>query len=77
MQIAGHTFLVTGGASGLGAATARKLAAAGGNLDIVARAVPQRLADAFGRQFVVENRPGPARAAWWARSTWRSPRPKQ
>jgi len=27
MQIAGHTFLVTGGASGLGAATARKLAA--------------------------------------------------
>jgi NAD(P)-dependent dehydrogenase (short-subunit alcohol dehydrogenase family) len=31
MQIAGHTFLVTGGASGLGAATARKLAAAGGN----------------------------------------------
>jgi len=30
----------------------------GGNLDIVARAVPQRLADAFGRQFVVENRPG-------------------
>lgn len=31
MQIAGHTFLVTGGASGLGAATARRLAAAGGN----------------------------------------------
>lgn len=31
MQIAGRTFLVTGGASGLGAATARKLAAAGGN----------------------------------------------
>ena len=31
MQIAGHTFLVTGGASGLGAATARKLAAAAGN----------------------------------------------
>ena len=34
MQIAGHTFLVTGGASGLGAATARRLAAAGGNVVI-------------------------------------------
>jgi NAD(P)-dependent dehydrogenase (short-subunit alcohol dehydrogenase family) len=32
MQIAGHTFLVTGGASGLGAATARRLAAAGANV---------------------------------------------
>ena len=31
MQIAGRTFLVTGGASGLGAATARQLVAAGGN----------------------------------------------
>jgi NAD(P)-dependent dehydrogenase (short-subunit alcohol dehydrogenase family) len=31
MQIAGRTFLVTGGASGLGAATVRRLAAAGGN----------------------------------------------
>jgi NAD(P)-dependent dehydrogenase (short-subunit alcohol dehydrogenase family) len=35
MQIAGSTFLVTGGGSGLGAATARRLAAAGGNLLIV------------------------------------------
>jgi NAD(P)-dependent dehydrogenase (short-subunit alcohol dehydrogenase family) len=34
MQIAGHTFLITGGASGLGAATARRLAAAGGNVVI-------------------------------------------
>ncbi|HEX9673282.1 MAG TPA: 3-hydroxyacyl-CoA dehydrogenase [Burkholderiales bacterium] len=34
MQIAGRTFLVTGGASGLGAATARRLASAGGNLVI-------------------------------------------
>jgi NAD(P)-dependent dehydrogenase (short-subunit alcohol dehydrogenase family) len=34
MQIAGHTFLVTGGASGLGAATARRLAGAGGNVAI-------------------------------------------
>ncbi len=32
MQIAGRTFLVTGGASGLGAATARRLAGAGGNV---------------------------------------------
>ena len=31
MQVAGHTFLITGGASGLGAATARRLVAAGGN----------------------------------------------
>ena len=34
MQIAGHTFLVTGGASGLGAATARRLAGAGGNVAV-------------------------------------------
>ena len=34
MQIAGHTFLITGGASGLGAATARRLAHAGGNVVI-------------------------------------------
>lgn len=34
MQIAGHTFLITGGASGLGAATARRLAAAGANVAI-------------------------------------------
>lgn len=32
MQVSGRTFLVTGGASGLGAATARRLAAAGGNV---------------------------------------------
>lgn len=34
MQVAGHTFLVTGGASGLGAATARRFAAAGANVVI-------------------------------------------
>ena len=34
MQVTGHTFLVTGGASGLGAATARKLSNAGGNVVI-------------------------------------------
>jgi NAD(P)-dependent dehydrogenase (short-subunit alcohol dehydrogenase family) len=34
LQVAGHTFLVTGGASGLGAATARRLAAAGANVAI-------------------------------------------
>ncbi len=32
MQIAGRTFLVTGAGSGLGAATARMLIAAGGNV---------------------------------------------
>jgi len=34
VQVSGRTFLVTGGASGLGAATARRLAAAGGNVVI-------------------------------------------
>jgi NAD(P)-dependent dehydrogenase (short-subunit alcohol dehydrogenase family) len=34
MQIAGRTFLVTGGASGLGAATARRLAGAGAHVAI-------------------------------------------
>ncbi len=34
MQVKGSTFLVTGGASGLGAATARRLAAAGANVTI-------------------------------------------
>jgi NAD(P)-dependent dehydrogenase (short-subunit alcohol dehydrogenase family) len=34
MQVRGRTFLVTGGASGLGAATARRLAAAGGKVVI-------------------------------------------
>jgi NAD(P)-dependent dehydrogenase (short-subunit alcohol dehydrogenase family) len=34
MNIAGSTFLITGGASGLGAGTARMLAAAGGNVVI-------------------------------------------
>jgi len=34
MKIEAHTFLVTGGASGLGAGTARMLAAAGGNVVI-------------------------------------------
>ena len=34
VQITGHTFLITGGASGLGAATARRLVAAGGNAAI-------------------------------------------
>jgi len=34
MQVGGRTFLITGGASGLGAATARRLAAAGGKVVI-------------------------------------------
>jgi len=35
MQLAGRTFLVTGGASGLGAATARRLAQRGANVAVV------------------------------------------
>ncbi len=35
MQIAGRTFLVTGGASGLGGATSRLLASAGGNVVVL------------------------------------------
>jgi NAD(P)-dependent dehydrogenase (short-subunit alcohol dehydrogenase family) len=35
MQIAGRTFLVTGGASGLGGATSRMLAGAGGNVVVL------------------------------------------
>ncbi len=35
MEIAQHTFLVTGGASGLGAACARRLVAGGGNVVVV------------------------------------------
>jgi NAD(P)-dependent dehydrogenase (short-subunit alcohol dehydrogenase family) len=34
MQVAGHTFLITGGASGLGAGTARRLAGLGANVVI-------------------------------------------
>ena len=50
MQIGNHVFLVTGGASGLGAATARLLAAEGGSIVIadLDRAAGQRLADEFG-----------------------------
>jgi len=50
MRIEGRTFLVTGGASGLGGATARTLAAAGGNvviLDVNAEA-GQKLAAELG-----------------------------
>ncbi len=50
MQIAGHTFLVTGGASGLGAATARRLAGAGGNAVIcdVGAELGRKTASAIG-----------------------------
>jgi NAD(P)-dependent dehydrogenase (short-subunit alcohol dehydrogenase family) len=57
MQVAGHTFLVTGGASGLGAATARKLATAGGNVVIcdIGAEQGQKLATELGQRasFVV------------------------
>ena len=36
--------------------------AAGGNTDIIARIIAQRLGEVFGHQFVVENRPGAAGA---------------
>jgi len=54
MQIAGHTFLVTGGASGLGAATARKLAEAGGNVVVcdVGREQGKALASELGARGV-------------------------
>jgi NAD(P)-dependent dehydrogenase (short-subunit alcohol dehydrogenase family) len=46
--ISGRTFLITGGASGLGAATARKLATAGGNVVICDIGAEQ------GRKFAAE-----------------------
>jgi NAD(P)-dependent dehydrogenase (short-subunit alcohol dehydrogenase family) len=50
MQVAGHTFLITGGASGLGAATARRLAGAGGNVAVADTNAEQgrKLAQALG-----------------------------
>ena len=50
MQIGNHVFLVTGGASGLGAATARLLAAEGGSVVIadLDRAAGEKLAAELG-----------------------------
>jgi NAD(P)-dependent dehydrogenase (short-subunit alcohol dehydrogenase family) len=52
VQIAGHTFLVTGGASGLGAATARRLAGAGARVLIsdVSSEQGMRLAGELGER---------------------------
>jgi NAD(P)-dependent dehydrogenase (short-subunit alcohol dehydrogenase family) len=51
MQIQGHTFLVTGGSSGLGAACVRTLASAGGNVVIadVNRVGGEKLAGELGK----------------------------
>lgn len=52
MQVSGHTFLITGGASGLGAATAVKLAQAGGNVVLcdVNEELGNKLAGEIGTQ---------------------------
>src|SRR5690348_8877546 len=52
MQITGNAFLITGGASGLGAATARRLAKAGGNVVIcdLNDELGARLAGELGKQ---------------------------
>jgi NAD(P)-dependent dehydrogenase (short-subunit alcohol dehydrogenase family) len=66
MQPAGHTFLITGGASGLGAATARKLAALGANVVIADLNVSagEALSADIGRQarFAVTDVTSPASA---------------
>jgi tripartite-type tricarboxylate transporter receptor subunit TctC len=46
--------------------------AAGGNTDVIARMVAQRLGETFGQQFIVENRPG-AGGARAAEAVARSP----
>ena len=46
--------------------------AAGGNADVVARIIAQRLGEGFGQQFVVDNRPG-ASGAIAAETTARAP----
>ena len=54
MQIKGSVFLIPGGASGLGAATARHLAAAGGKVVVadLNRAAGEKFAAALGARFV-------------------------
>jgi Cu2+-exporting ATPase len=52
MQISGHTFLITGGASGLGAATALRLAHGGGNVVLcdLNEELGNKLAGEIGKQ---------------------------
>ncbi len=57
MQIKNHTFLVAGGGSGLGAATVRALAAAGGNVLIadINKDTGEALASETGARFIQTN----------------------
>jgi len=50
MELMGKTCLITGGLSGIGAATARLLASRGANIAIVARSRKQKLLDEMRRQ---------------------------
>ena len=52
MDIAQHTFIVTGAASGLGAATARRLAAAGARVMLADVQDAQALADEIGGRYL-------------------------
>ncbi|OIQ78183.1 3-oxoacyl-[acyl-carrier-protein] reductase FabG [mine drainage metagenome] len=52
MQIAQHTFIVTGAASGLGAATARRLAGAGARVVLADVQDAQALADEIGGRYL-------------------------
>jgi NAD(P)-dependent dehydrogenase (short-subunit alcohol dehydrogenase family) len=72
MQIADHTFLVTGGGSGLGAACVRRFVAGGGRVVIadVQKAAGEALASELGAK-AASNRPYASSAACTVWSTVR------